>query len=302
MRIAITTSSFAKFSNEPLELLKSKNIEYVLNPHGRALKEDEVLLLLSGCAGVAAGTELYTRAVFEALPDLRAISRCGAGIDNIDLKAAQEFGVAVKNTADGPTEAVAELVIGMALDLLRQVSVHDRDVRAGIWKKRMGSLLAGKTVGIVGMGRIGRSVQNKFAALGANTVYADPFVENGPCPKLELDDLLKTVDLVTLHVPAPAKGEPPYLDAQRIAYLKKGAWLINCARGGVLDEAALVSRLAEGSLAGAALDVFVEEPYSGPFTGLNNTILTPHIGSYAKEARIKMEIDTILNLLESLGV
>ena len=302
MKIAITTSSFAKFSSEPLDLLKAKGIEYVLNPHGRALKEEEIVPLLTGCVGVAAGTEPLTRPVLEQLPDLKVISRCGVGMDNVDLDAAKALNIEVKNTPDGPTEAVAELVIGLALDLLREISCQDRDIRAGIWKKRMGSLLSGRRVGIIGMGRIGRLVEQKFTALGAQTAYSDPFVQNGPCPAMPLEKLLPWAEIITLHVPGPGKGEAPFLNAERIALLADGAWVINCSRGGVLDEEALASRLQAGSLSGAALDVFAQEPYTGPFCALPNTILTPHIGSYAKQARVKMEVDTIINLLTGLGV
>ena len=302
MKIAITTSSFAKFSTEPLDLLKAQGIEYILNPHGRALKQDEIVPLLAGCAAVAAGTEPFTQAVLEQLPELKVISRCGVGMDNIDLAAAKALGIAVKNTPDGPTEAVAELVIGLALDLLREISRQDREIRAGEWSKRMGSLLSGRRVGIIGMGRIGRLVEQKFTALGGLTAYFDPYVENGPCPKMELDGLLAWAEIITLHVPGPAKGEAPFLNAARIALLPEGAWVINCSRGGVIDEQALAHRLQAGSLSGAALDVFAQEPYTGPLCDLPNTILTPHIGSYAKQARIKMEVDTILNLLEAFGL
>ena len=302
MKVAITTSSFAKFSQDPLDLLKSKGIEYVLNPHGRALKENEIAPLLAGCVGVAAGTEPLTRAVLEQLPKLKVISRCGVGMDNVDLDAAKDLNITVKNTPDGPTEAVAELVIGLALDLLRQISSQDRDIRAGVWKKRMGSLLSGRRVGIIGMGRIGRLVEQKFTALGAQTAYSDPFVQNGPCPLMALDELLSWAEIITLHVPGPAKGEAPFLNAERIALLPEGAWVINCSRGGVLDEEALANRLQSGSLSGAALDVFAQEPYTGNLCNLTNTVLTPHIGSYAKQARIKMEVDTITNLLGALGL
>ena len=302
MKIAITTSSFAKFSQEPLQLLAARGIEYVLNPHGRALREEEIAPLLEGCVGVAAGTEPYTKAVLAALPGLKVISRCGVGMDNVDLPAAKDLGIAVCNTPEGPTEAVAELVLGLALDLLRGISLQDRAMRAGVWKKHMGSLLAGRRVGIVGMGRIGRAVQKKFDLLGAITAYADPYVENGPCQRFELDELLASSELISLHVAGPAKGEGPLLDARRVNLLPAGAWLINCARGGVVDEAALFARLKDGSLAGAALDVFEEEPYTGPLLDLENTLLTPHIGSYARQARAKMEEDTILNLLQALGL
>ena len=300
MKIAITTSSFAKFSDEPLRLLQARNIEYVFNATGRALTEDEAIDLLQGCVGVAAGTEPLTRRVMDALPELKVISRCGTGMDSVDRKAAEEKGIAVRNTPDGPTLAVAELTLGYALDLLRQVSRMDRDVRAGVWKKRMGNLLDGKKVGIVGFGRIGRAVARLFAAFGAEVAFADPYAEDAHAKKMELDALLAWADIVTLHCPKPQDGAV-LLNAHRLGLMRAGTWVINAARGGLIDEDALHGLLASGHLAGAALDVFGKEPYDGPLTKLDNVILTPHIGSYAMEARIRMEVDTIKNLLDALG-
>ncbi len=303
MKVAITTSSFAQFSDEPLRLLKDRGIEMVMNPHGRALTEDEAIALLHGCVGVAAGTEPLTRRVMEALPELRVISRCGVGMDSVDLEAAAARGIAVRNTPDGPTRAVAELTLGFALDLMRQVSLMDREVRAGTWKKRMGSLLFGKKLGIVGFGRIGRAVAEQFSLMGCPVAFYDPMVaapDDARWTRMEMNPLLAWADIVTLHCAKPKDGSL-VLDAARIAGMKKGAWLINAARGGIVDEAALAHALQQGDLAGAALDVFAKEPYSGPFAELPTVVLTPHIGSYAKEARIKMEVDTIRNLLDALG-
>ena len=300
MKIAITTSSFAKDSSEPLDMLKSRGIEYVLNPHGRALSEDEAIEVLAGCVGVAAGTEPLTERVFAALPELKVVSRCGVGMDNVDLTAAQDRGIVVKNTPDGPTRAVAELTLGLALALLREIPAMDRDIRAGIWKKRMGGLLEDKKVGVIGLGRIGRATAGLFQALGAQIAYSDPMVDSPDFARKELDALLAWADIITVHAP-PAK-DGFLLSAQRLALMPQGAWLINAARGGIVDETALVELLAQKKLAGAALDVFAQEPYTGPLAGFNNVILTPHIGSYAKEARIRMEIDTIANLLDGLGV
>ncbi len=300
MKVAITTSSFAKDSSEPLDMLKSKGIEYVLNPHGRALSEDEAIEVLDGCVGVAAGTEPLTERVFAALPELKVVSRCGVGMDNVDLAAAQARGVVVKNTPDGPTRAVAELTLGLAISLLREIPAMDRDIRAGVWKKRMGGLLQDKKVGVIGLGRIGRATAGLFQALGAHIAYYDPMVDSPDFARKELNDLLAWADIITVHAP-PAK-DGFLLNAERLDLMPQGAWLINAARGGIVDETALVELLAQQKLAGAALDVFAQEPYTGPLAGFNNVILTPHIGSYAKEARIRMEIDTIANLLEGLGI
>jgi len=300
MKIAVTTSSFAHYSDEPLILLRRHGINYVLNETGRALTEDEAINILSGCIGVAAGTEKLSRRVLSACPDLRVISRCGAGMDSVDLEAAKEKGIAVRNTPDGPTLAVAELTLAYALDLLRGVTRMDRELRVGIWQKRMGFLLEGKKVGIVGFGRIGRAAAKLFSAFGARIAFSDPFINDSVYQNMELDALCAWAQLISLHCSAPKDGKP-VMSAERLECMQPGSWLINVARGGLVDEEALLRFLQSGHLAGAALDVFAREPYAGPLAGLDNVILTPHIGSYARESRIRQEVETITNLLEELG-
>lgn len=304
MRIAITTSSFAEFSREPLDLLAAAGCEVVLNALGRKLKPEETIALLVDCEGVVAGTEIYDSAVFAALPRLRVLSRCGVGMDSVDQEAARNLGVKVLNTPFGPTRAVAELTVGLALDLLRQVTRMDRELRGGAWKKRMGSLLAGKKVGVVGFGRIGQATAELFAALGCEIGYADVH-PIAACPLyarcMDLPGLLAWADIVTLHCSKPASGCAVLGEAE-LAAMRPGSWLINCGRGGLVDEDALVRVLTSGHLAGAAVDCFDKEPYSGPLAAVDTAILTPHIGSYAKEGRAKMETDAVKNLLTALGL
>lgn len=298
MKIAITTSSFARFSKEPLRLLEEAGIEYVLNPHGRALTEDEAIELLKDCDGVAAGTEPLTRKVMDAATRLRVISRCGTGVDNVDLAAAEQKGIAVRNTPDGPTLAVAELTVGIMLNLLRQVSLMDREVRGGTWKKRMGSLLFQKKVGIVGFGRIGQAVARLLAPFGVEIAYSDTMASVPGFAKMDLDDLMGWADIITLHCPKNEGG--PLIDAGRLSRMRPGGYVLNIARGGLVDENALMGVLSADYLAGAALDVFGKEPYDGPLKERDNIILTPHIGSHARESRVIMETDTITNLLQVL--
>jgi D-3-phosphoglycerate dehydrogenase len=301
MKIAITTSSFAKQDPRPLELLRREPLEILLNPHGRTLKAGEVADLLQGCTGVIAGTEALGADVLAAFPDLRVISRCGVGLDGVDLAYAARHGIAVRNTPDAPTLAVVELTLGLILDLCRRISAQDRDVRNGVWKKRMGSLLAGKKMGLVGFGRIGRRMAGLASALGCEVAFHDPQVLRPEAfPSMALEDLLRWCDCLSLHCPGSEDGKP-LLNAERLSLLPKGALLINAARGGLVDEEALHGALVEGRLGGAALDVFAAEPYSGPLAGLDNVVLTPHVGSYAREARAAMEMEAVANLLEELG-
>lgn len=301
MKIAITTSSFAVYSQEPLDLLTAAGLEYVLNPHGRKLTAAEVVDLCRDVEGVVAGTEPLNWEVLKALPKLKAISRCGVGMDNVDLNAAKELGVKVRNTPDGPTRAVAELTLGFVLDLLRQVTLMDRELRSGVWKKRMGRLLLGKRVGVVGFGRIGQSVGALLAAMGADIAYTDPVVDLTTHPRMSLEELMAWSEIVTLHCSKP-KGQAFLIGGKELDMLPEGALLLNVSRGGLVDEAALYERLKSGRLAGAAVDVFNEEPYDGPLRSLPTAILTPHVGSYAREGRVQMELDSVRNLLEALGL
>jgi D-3-phosphoglycerate dehydrogenase len=297
-RIAITTSSFARHDEAPLRLLRDAGLEIVLNPHGRTLTANEAGQTLAGCAGVVAGTEPLNREVLAALPELRVISRVGVGLDNIDLDYAAERGILVRSTPDGPTRAVAELTLAVALDLLRQVSRMDRALRRGEWNKRMGRLLLGRRVGVIGLGRIGRAVAGLFAGLGAEAAFADPVAVEAPWPRLALPELLARSEIVSLHC---GKQTKPLLGPAELDLLPAGAYVLNLARGGLVDEAALAERLADGRLAGAALDVYAREPYAGPLCGLENAVLTPHAASYALEGRVKMETDAARNLVEALG-
>ena len=166
-KIAITTTSFAQFDEQPLRLLQGKGFELAFNRRGRVLNPQEIPRLLEDCEGVIAGTEIYTTDILGALKNLQVISRCGSGLDNIDVESCKKLNIQVYTTSDGPALAVAELVIGLMLNLLRHISLTDRAMRQGIWDKKMGSLFAGKEVGIVGLGKIGKEVARLSTALGA---------------------------------------------------------------------------------------------------------------------------------------
>ena len=300
-KVFISTTSFGKSDLTPLDMLKTAGLEVSLNPYGRQLTADECLSLYKDIDGLIAGTEALTAEILKSASNLKVISRCGVGLDNIDLEAAKQQGIQVFNTPHGPTAAVAELTVGLILALLRQVPHMDRDIRAGRWQKRMGNLLQGKKVGIIGFGRIGQKVAELILGLGAQVVYCDPAVSKAGYTRMSLDELLSQSDIVSLHLSGGGNGTP-LLSYEELRRIRKGSWLVNCARGGVVDEEALYQVLQQGWLSGAAVDVFEQEPYTGPLAKLDNVILTPHIGSYAKEARVQMEVQAARNLIEGLGL
>jgi len=305
-KVLITTTSFAKDDVSPLNLLQKAGYETVINLYGRKLTEDEVLNLILEVkpVGMIAGVEPITARVLQKAVGLKVVSRCGVGLESVDLNAARSLDIAVTNTPDAPTEAVAELTIGLIFNLLRKISFLDRELRKGNWKKEMGSLVQGKQVGIIGLGRIGKRVAEMLLALGAKVAGTDiqpdyEWLQKTQVPLLDLEELLKKSEILCLHLSHKTNNEH-LIGSKELKTMPKGAYLINTSRGDIIDHDALYSMLTSGHLSGAALDVFDQEPYAGPLTKLDNVILTPHIGSYAREARVEMEIQAAENLIEGL--
>jgi len=305
-RVFISTSSFAKYDASPLKLLKEVGMDVQLNPYQRKLTPDECLNLYKDIDGLLAGTEALTAKILRSAKNLKVISRCGVGTDNIDMGAVKELGIKVFITPDAPTQAVAELTIGLILDLLRSISAQDHLVKTSSWQKNMGSLLSGKTLGILGLGRIGKKVVELTQPFNLKYVAWDnspdrQFADKYSIELTGLDELLTKADIVTVHLPytSELKG---IIGERELSLIKQGAFLLNTARGGLVDEVALYSALKAKGIAGAALDTFDQEPYTGPLAKLDNIILTPHIGSYAREARIEMETQAVKNLLQGFGL
>lgn len=299
--VLLSVSSFGAAGDGPLRLLEAAGVNVVPNPHGRKLREDEVAELIAGVDGVIAGTEPLNATVLERAGRLRVISRVGVGLENVDLNAALRMGIVVRNTPEALTDAVAELTLGGILSVIRQIGRMDRDMHAGAWERQMGGLLRGKTVGIVGLGRIGRRLAELLHPFEVRLLAADRAPEPAVADQLgvryvELDELLRESDVVTLHLPGL---EDSLIGADEIATMRPGAILVNASRGGLVDEAALHAALADGRLAGAYLDTFASEPYDGPLRDLPTVLLTPHAGSYAAEARERMETEAAQNLLDA---
>lgn len=302
-RIVITTSTFDLANFREREVVEAAGYEVVLNPRGQRLTEAEVTeLLKSGVVGMIAGVEPLTRPVLEGAPSLKVIARCGAGVDNVDLDAARSLGITVCSTPDAPTRAVAELTVAHILSLARRVAESDRSIRRGSWQPFKGSLIASQTIGIVGFGRIGRMVARLLSAFEARLLACDvAFAHNTPgSPEfMPLPALLAQSNIVTLHVPYTAATHH-LIDANAISGMKQGALLVNVARGGLIDEPALLQALRSGRLGGAALDCFEQEPYAGPLLECENLQASAHMGSYAREARAIMETEASAALVAGL--
>ena len=299
--ILITTSTFGVDKNSALEKLTRAGFTVHTNPHARRLKEDEIydLVVELRPIGIIAGLEPLTRRVLEAAANnLRIVSRCGTGIDNIDLEAAKDLKIKVRNTPGAPSRAVSEHTVAAILDLLRHVAKSDRAIRRGAFDKEMGRLLGTCTIGIIGYGHIGRNVATLCSSFGSKIIAYDevtPEIEDAAVDFVTLDTLLRTADVVTLHIPSSLDGTH-FINRERLLSMKRGAVLINHARGDLVDENALYEQIKVRHLSGAAIDVFASEPYRGPLVELENVLLTPHVGSYASETRAQMELEAAENL------
>lgn len=285
-------------------MLGNAGLDVKMNTEKRRLTPDEVIDLGSDCVGIIAGLERLDEPMLIQFPYLRVISRLGAGLENVDLESAERLGIAVRNTPYGPTRAVAELTLGLTIALLRRIPHADRNMRNGVWRKEIGQLLQGRRVGIMGLGRIGREVAHLMLAMGCQVsgYDLDPDHEWAAANTVaiaEFSDLLSESEILCLHV-SHYPDVPPLIGAPELASMRRGALLINMARGGVVAEDALCEALGNGALSGAALDVFLQEPYTGPLIELDNVIITPHLGSYARDAKLSMEIEAVTNLLEEL--
>ena len=232
--------------------------------------------------------------------NLKLVIRAGVGIDNIDLDYAEKVGIKVRNTPNASSDSVAELALGHMFSVARHIAVANYTMRNGQWNKKQykGSEIAGKTLGIIGMGRIGKALAGKAEALGMKIIYTDALgkQDNLAYEFMDLDNLLKASDYVSLHVPYN-KDKGALISDREISIMKDGAVIINCARGKVVDEEALLKALNSGKLAGAGIDVFEQEP-SKNMALINHELVsvTPHIGASTKEAqeRIGKEVAAIV--------
>jgi D-3-phosphoglycerate dehydrogenase len=300
LQILISTSSFNLDNFYELSVIRSSGIEVKLNPFKTRLTEDQVIELLGAdSVGLIAGLESLNSRVLRSATALKVIARVGTGLDSVDLGEAAKLGIKVLNTPDAPTSAVAELTLGHILGLLRNIAKADRQIRDNKWQGQMGSLLETKTVGVVGFGRIGQRVAKLVASFGAKVIVSDPYTDTTEYENCALDELCQRVDVLTLHLPYVEKTHN-LIGSRQFQLMKKGSFVINVSRGGLIDEIALLQAVESEHIAGAALDCFEQEPYFGPLSKLENVQMTAHMGTYARETRDQMEREASLLLVKAL--
>jgi len=289
-RVLVTPTTFGK-EDPSLRLTLEKTVrEVVYNPVARPLRSPELLTLVKDADGYIAGLDHIDSSVIEAAGRLQVIARYGVGIDQVDVQAATRRGIVVTNTPGANSVAVAELAIALMLALGRRICGVDQATRSGEWPRYSGVGLKGKTVGLVGFGAIGREVASRLKAFGCRIVVTDPYVvpdcaDAYSAQLVPLEGLLASSDFISLHASLNASTSH-LVDHGFLKKMKKGAFLVNTARGELIDEGALCDALAKGHLAGAALDCFSEEPPAPdhPLLRFPQVIVTPHTGSHTDEA------------------
>lgn len=297
MKLFVSTHPFSSTSPIPKQLVKENGIELSLNKHGRKNTSEELAQVIKDAEVLIAGTEKITEEVLKNAPNLKLISRVGIGLDGIDFDLCEQYGIRVAYTPDAPTMAVAELCVGMILDLARQVTITDKNIRKGIWKRHMGTLLYGKTVGILGMGRIGKSLIYLLSPFNVNFKVYDtvPDLAYGRLHKVAFvskGELLKTSDIISVNVPLK-EDTKDYIGMHELKQMQSHAIIVNTARGGIVNENDLYRALKENIIAGAGVDVFEEEPYEGNLRELDNCLLTCHMGASTIDSRTDMEVQAI---------
>lgn len=276
---------------------------------GQQLSAIELLEIIAPFEGVLAGDDEFSRTVMEAAPRLRIISKWGIGIDGIDQKAAKDLGIKVTNTPGVFGDELGDYALGYLLLLARRQHVVDARVRGGEWYKVRGSSLAGKTIGILGLGSSGRALVTRCKALGMtvlgfDVVPVDPgFVSESGVTLVPIPELFARADVVSLHVPATPETRQ-IVNSDSLALMNDGAWLINISRGSLVDEVALMAALDTGKIGAAALDVFENEPFTDghPLAGYSNVVLGSHNGSNTHEAVERTNDLAFRNLMAGLGV
>jgi len=291
-------------SDEGLDVLRSNDNFEVKVKTG--LKPEELKSELQGFDALLVRSQTkVTPDIIQSAKDLKFIGRAGVGVDNIDIAAASRAGIVVANVPGGNTISAAEHAVAMLMSLVRNIPQANATLHNGKWEKKkfMGTEVYGKVLGVIGLGRIGKDVAQKAKGLGMQVIGYDPMIDESWCKiegvkKASLDEIYKEADFITLHVP---KSKETYhlINKDTLAKMKKGVRIINCARGGIIDEKDLLTAIQSGHVKGAALDVFEKEPPLGsPLLARPEVILTPHLGASTEEAQVKVAVGMAHTVIE----
>jgi len=307
MKVLVTPTSMGPGSDSAaLRKLREFAETIVFNPGGKPLGEDELIPLLDGCDGCVAGVDYFTAKVLNSSPRLRVVSRYGVGVDRVDLAAARARGVVVCNTPGANSQAVADLTFGLLLSLARGIPALDRETRKGSWPRSCGVELFGKTLGILGLGAVGKAVARRALGFSMKVIAHDPLMDedfaraNGVVAA-SFDRVIREADFLSLHMPFTERDRN-VISREAMGAMRKGALIVNTARGGLIDEAAAYDLLREGHLGGLGLDVYeTEPPPRSPLFELENVVVTPHTAAHTVEATQAMADMSAQNLIDVLS-
>lgn len=308
--VLISVDQLGGLSGPHIEILHQAGFEIRHSPRpGFTLSEEETIEALLGISATIAGGEPYTERVLSSLPELRVVSRWGVGFDRIDVEAATRYGVAIAVTPNANHEAVAECTMAMLLATTRFLVKHNKKVRQGLWARFASPPLRGKTLGLIGLGRIGRSVAVRAKAFGTRILAYETFpdkdfLKTQGIELVDLETLLSQSDYVSLHVPL-TETTRGLINHRTLSRMKRGSFLINTARGGLVVEEDLAVALQDGRLAGAALDVFAQEPIDkkNPLLKCENVLMTPHLAGIDDQAVNDMSLESAQNIVDlSCGI
>jgi D-3-phosphoglycerate dehydrogenase len=304
-KIAITIRSFDTNTEHFTKLGELFEISF-LNRSGRRLDKVELIDAIRDCEGVIAGTERFDKDVLDSAPLLKVISRVGVGTDSIDVNLAHERKIRICNTPVAPSGAVAEHTVALILSLLKRIPQYNLNIRNGDMAVYPGEMIAGKIVGIIGLGRIGFRVASVLACFGAKIIFYDPFLTQKDRIPGEwtqatgLKSLMSEADIVTIHA-TPSKDNRPIIDRELLLSCKKGMVIINTARESCIDTDSLIAAAQSGIVGGIALDVFDNNDISTFMQATVDVIMTPHIASNTRQSRYEMELEAVNNLIHCLG-
>lgn len=294
-KVLITTVPFGQYDKYPIELLEANNIRYDINPLGRRLKAVELAEMISDYSILIAGTEPITEEVLDQACNLELISRVGIGLDNINLMIAKKNNIIVSYTPDAPAPAVGELTIGLILSTLRHIHLSNMKIHQGLWERYSGFRLSELNIGIIGAGRIGSNVINHLQGFSCNRILVNDINDDINFPDFEnvefaeKEKIYREADIISLHLPLTSETVN-LITKEEISFMKSNTILINTSRGGIINEFDLADALKGKKLYAAAIDTFIDEPYQGILSQIDNCLLTAHMGSMTADCRASMEI------------
>lgn len=307
MKILVTPTSFkSKTNKKAIEKLHSFADEIIYNDYGRPLTSIELKEMIKDCDGYIAGLDYIDKEVIENANNLKVISRYGSGCDRVDINACIENGVILTNTPGSNSNAVAELTLGLLLSVIRKIPMLDQNTKSGGWIRNTGIELSNKTIGIIGLGAIGKCVAKGAQGFSMKVLAYDPYIDleyakSNDVQPVDLEYLIKNSDVLSLHVPLN-NDTKNIISYKEFELMKDNVILINTSRGGLINESATIEYLKNGKLGGLGLDAFQDEPPKNcKDFQFDNVVLTPHTGAHTSEATEKMALMAVDNLINILS-